>query len=263
MDARVVVDGLGFPESPRWHLGRLYFSDWAAGRVYVLAPDGTADVVAVGTAFPLCIDFLPDGRLVVVHGSELRVQQGDELVEYADLSHLSPYAFNDITVHPSGTVYVNCVGFDFLGGQDPRPGIVVAVTDAGRARQVVGDVLFPNGMAITEGSLLVAESYRQRITAFDISDDGGVGAARTWAQTPGHHPDGICLAPDGTLWYSDVGTTRCVNIAEGGTIRREVQLDRGAFACALGEGVLYVTTNTWDGGVDPNGGHGQLVAVEL
>ena len=264
MDARTLIDGLGFPESPRWHRGRLYFSDWASGRVYAVGPDGTAEVVATGTAMPLCIDFLPDGRLLVVHGTELLVQQeGRDLVRYADLSALSPYAFNDITVDPSGTVYVNSVGFDFLGGQPARPGLVAAVTPEGRVRQVAGDLLFPNGMAIHDGVLLVGESYGERITAFDIAPDGDLGPGRTWAETPGHHPDGICVAPDGTLWYADVATAQCVNIAMGGETRGVVRLDRGAFACALGGGVLYVTTNVWDGGIETGEARGRLVAVEV
>jgi len=263
MDPRTLLDGLGFPESPRWHRGRVYFSDWATGRVYAVTPDGAAEIVASGTAFPLCIDFLPDGRLLVVHGTELRVQQGPDLVRYADLSHLSPNAFNDLTVHPSGTVYVNGIGFDFASGQEPRLGLVAAVTADGGARQVAGNVQFPNGMAILNGTLLVAESYGQCITAFDITAGGDLGEARTWAHTPGHHPDGICLAPDGTLWYSDVATAQCVNIEQNGDIRRVVQLDRAAFACALGDGVLYVTTNNWDGGVDRDARQGQLVAVPL
>jgi sugar lactone lactonase YvrE len=109
----------------------------------------------------------------------------------------------------------------------------------------------------------VAESYGQCITAFDITSEGGLAAGRPWAATPGHHPDGICLAPDETLWYADVSTGQCVNIGAGREIRDAVQLDRAAFACTIGDGVLYVTTNTGGPDFDPSAGRGQLVAIDV
>ena len=264
MATRILMDGLGFPESPRWHRGRVYVSDWAAGRVHAVSVDGASEVVAAGSSFPMCIDFLPDGRLLVVHGTELRVREGTGLVRYADLSALSPFAFNDITVDRTGTVYVNSIGFDFMGGEQPRPGVIAAVTPDGVVRVVAGGVQFPNGMVVLDdATLLVAESHGQCITAFDITADASLSAGRTWAATPGHHPDGICLAPDATLWYADVATGQCVNINAGGDPCRTVQLDRGAFACAIGDGVLYVTTNTWGPDFDPSSRHGQLVAIDL
>ncbi len=263
MGTRILMDGLGFPESPRWHEGRLWFSDWAAGAVHAVAPDGTSEVVATGSSFPMCIDHLPDGRLLVVHGTELRVLEDGELVPYADLSGVSQHDFNDITVDPEGTAYVNCVGFDFAGGEDPRPGVVAAVTGPGEVRQVASGVMFPNGMAVLDGSVLVAESYGECITAFAVGPGGTLGPGETWAATPGDHPDGICVTPGGTVWYADVASGRCVEVAAGGDVRRTVQLDHGAFACALGEGVLYVTTNVWGEGFDPSAGNGRLVAVDL
>ena len=264
MATRILMDGLGFPESPRWHRGRVYFSDWAAGRVHAVSVDGTCEVVATGSSFPMCIDFLPDGRLLVVHGTELRVREGAGLIPYADLAALSRYPFNDVTVDRTGTVYVNSIGFDVMGGEQARPGIVAAVTPDGVARVVATGVRFPNGMVVLdETTLLVAESYGQCITAFAISADGTLGVGRTWTDTPGHHPDGICLDPDGTGWYADVATGQCVNISVGGRFRRAVPLDRGAFACTIGDGVLYVTTSTWGPDVDPSARHGQLVAIDL
>ena len=187
MGTRILMDGLGFPESPRWHEGRLWFSDWAAGRVHAVAPDGTSEVVATGSSFPMCIDHLPDGRLLVVHGTDLRVLEDGDLVPYADLSGVSSYDFNDITVDPDGTAYVNSVGFDFAGGDDPRPGVVAAVTGPGEVRQVASGVMFPNGMAVLDDTLLVAESYGERITAFAVGPGGALGPGETWAR-PGAPP---------------------------------------------------------------------------
>lgn len=257
----VVLSDLAFPESPRCREGRVYVSDWGAGEVHAVVAGGS-EVVARGSAFPMCIDFLPDGRLLVVHGTDLLAQEADgTLAPYADLASLTHRAFNDVTVTADGFVYVNNIGFDFPGG-DPAPGFVAVIAPDGRVARVAEDVMFPNGMAVVGGDLVVAESYGERLTAFALLPDGSLGERRTWAAVDGHHPDGICVDPDGHLWYADVADGSCTLVAEGGEVRRTVRLDRGAFACALDGDTLYVATNTWEGG--PGGGrNGQLVAVDL
>ena len=259
---RVLLSGLAFPESPRWHDGRIHVSDWGTGEVHAVAPDGSDEIVANGSAFPMCIDFLPDGRMLVVHGPDLLVREHDgTLAPYADLAPLSEHPYNDVTVDPRGNVFVNNIGFDFPGGE-PRPGNVVVVTQDGRAREASGDLLFPNGMAVRDGVLVVAESYRQRLTAFDIAADGSLSGRRVWADLEGDHPDGITFDPAGRIWYADVANQACRLVEEGGAVVRTVDLDRGAFSCALADGVLYVATNQWTGA--PSAGrNGQLVVVDL
>jgi sugar lactone lactonase YvrE len=136
-----------------------------------------------------------------------------------------------------GNAYVNTIGFDFPGGEF-APGLVVLVSPDGSIRQVADDLAFPNGMAISPdgGTLIVAESYGNRLTAYDITSDGGLGNRRVWADTPGDHPDGICTDADGAVWYADVGNKHCVRVREGGTVLATAGLDRGAFACALSRG---------------------------
>jgi sugar lactone lactonase YvrE len=250
----VLMDGISFGESPRWHDGRLWFSDWAANQVIALDPDGGHEVVVSVPSFPMCIDFLPDGRLLVVDSAQrrlLRREPDGSMVSHADLGSLSQKPWNDIVVNAHGTAYVNNIGFDFPGGE-PAPGIVALVTPAGAVRQVADDLAFPNGMAITaDGSvLIVAESYGNRLTAFDINADGGLSNRRTWADTGDDHPDGICVDAEGAVWYADVGNRRCVRVREGGEVLAVIELDRGAFACALSRGdnpQLYVVGQDWGG----------------
>src|SRR6516225_7894025 len=235
----VLMEGVVFGESPRWHDGRVWFSDWGANQVIALGVDGGHEVVVTVRSFPMCIDFLPDGRLLVVDSAQrrlLRREPDGSLVQHADLSGISDKPWNDIVADDRGNVYVNGIGFDFPGGEF-APGLVVLVTPDGKVSQVAGDLAFPNGMAITPdgGTLIVAESYANRLTAYDISG-GGLGGRRVWADTPGDHPDGICMDADGAVWYADVGNRHCVRVREGGEVLATAEWDRGAFACALSRG---------------------------
>jgi sugar lactone lactonase YvrE len=251
---KVLMEGIRFGESMRYHDGRIWFSDWAAGQVIALDPDGTHQVVLSVASFPMCFDFLPDGRLLVVDSERrqmLRREADGSVVTHADLASISDKPFNDIVVDSSGRAYVNNINFDFPGGE-PQPGFVALVTPNGDARVVAGDLAFPNGMAITDNgrSLIVAESYGNRLTAFEIGDDGALGDRRVWAVTPNDHPDGICVDAEGAIWYADVGGKRCVRVREGGEILNTVELDRGAFDCTLGRGEnprLYVVGQEYGG----------------
>lgn len=253
-DLRTLRGGLVFPESPRWHGGRLWLSDWGAHEIIAVDLEGTSEVVARVPSFPMCIDFLPDGRLVIVSANDgllLRREPDSSLVTHADLSHLADHPWNDIVVDRRGNAYVNNIGFDFPGGEFTT-GFLVLATPDGSARQVADGVAFPNGMALTpDGStLIVAESYGNRLTAFDTTADGGLANRRVWADLPGGAPDGICLDSEGAVWYGDVPNQRCVRVREGGEVVQTIDLDRGCFACALG-GVdgrtLFMLANDWRG----------------
>ncbi|HUR52151.1 MAG TPA: SMP-30/gluconolactonase/LRE family protein [Mycobacteriales bacterium] len=263
---QVVLEGLVFPESPRWHDGALWLSDWGAHEVIRLEEGGRAEVVARVPSFPMCIDHLPDGRLLVVDANGpqlLRQEPGAALVRHADLSGVSRKPWNDLTVDHRGNAYVNNVGFDFPGGEF-APGLIARVSAEGAVTQVADGLAFPNGMAVTrDGTLLVAESYAARITAFDIAADGTLSDARVWAELGDAAPDGICLDAEGALWYADVPHRRCVRVREGGEVLATVELDRGAFSCALSDTTLYVTTNDWQGPDQLGSGRrGQVVAVD-
>lgn len=250
----VLMEGIVFGESPRWHDGRVWFSDWGAHQVIALDPDGGHEVVVTVESFPVCIDFLPDGRLVVVDSTQqrlLRREPDGSMITHADLAPVSAKPWNDLVIDATGNAYVNNIGFDFPGGE-PAPGLVALVTPDGVARTIADDLAFPNGMAITAdgATLIVAESYGNRLTAFDIGQDGELGGRRVWAQVGEDHPDGICVDAEGAIWYADVGNKHCVRVREGGEVLGMVDLDRGAFSCTLSRGgdpKLYVVGQEFGG----------------
>jgi sugar lactone lactonase YvrE len=254
----VLMEGIVFGESPRWHDGRLWFSDWGANQVIALGSDGGHEVVVTVASFPMCIDFLPDGRLLVVDSAQRRILRREtdgSLVEHARLAGVADKPWNEIVVDDRGNAYVNSIGFEFPGG-DFAPGLVVLVTPEGDVGRVADDLAFPNGMAISpDGStLIVAESYANRLTAYDIDDEGALGGRRVWAETPGDHPDGICMDAEGAIWYADVANQHCVRVREGGAVLATADTDRGAFSCALSRGAdprLFVIGQTWGGPGSP------------
>jgi len=250
---RTVLTGLILGESPRWHDGRLWLCDWGGHRLLAVDGDGAAEEIARVEAFPFCIDWLPDGRLLVVAGSErtlLRAETDGVLAPYVDLRGLCDRPWNEVVVDGRGNAYLNSIGFELMTGEEPAPGVLALVTPDGAARLVADGVEFPNGMAVTpDGStLILAESYGSRLTAFDIEPDGGLANRRVWAALDGAAPDGICLDADGAVWYADVPNRRCVRVREGGEVLATVEVDRGCFSCALGgpDGrTLFITAAQW------------------
>jgi sugar lactone lactonase YvrE len=251
---QVLITDIAMGESPRWHDGRLWFSDWGAEEVVAVDTEGNRDVVVAGAAsLPFCFDWLPDGRLLIVSGQDGRVLSrapDGSLSTHADLSGLSPHPWNEIVVDGRGNAYVNNIGFEFPEG-DVAPGTIVLLTPGGEARQVADGVMFPNGMAVTpdDATLIVAESYASRLTAFDIQPDGSLANRRVWAALPeGAAPDGICLDAESNVWYGDVPNQHCLRVREGGEVLETIGLDRGCFACMLGgeDGrTLFMVANRW------------------
>jgi sugar lactone lactonase YvrE len=270
-EPQILMSDLAFPESPRWHDDRLWFSDWGSHEVIAVDLDGNSEVIARVASFPMCIDRLPDGRLLIVSASEgllLRREPDGSLVTHADLTGLAEHKWNDIVVDGRGNAYVNNTGFDFPGGEF-APGIVGLVTPDGSARQVAEGVAFPNGMVVTpdNSTLIVAESYGSKLTALDIAADGSLSNARLWADLEGGVPDGICLDAENAIWYGDVPNKRCVRVREGGEVLETIGLDRGCFACMLGgrdRTTLFLTANEWHGPASMTDGPrmGQVLIAE-
>ena len=273
-EPRVLLAGLGFGESPRWHEGRLWFCNWATQEVIALDPDGRSEVVLrVPTTLPYSIDWLPGGRLLVVSGQErllLRQEPDGSLATHADLTGFSDNGFNEIVVDGRGAIYVNGGGFNPTAGPGAPPGgIVVLVTPDGAIRQVAGGIAFPNGMAVTpdNSTLIVADSWGHTLTAFDIAANGDLSSGRVWADCGDGAPDGICIDAEGAVWYADVPNRRCVRVREGGEVLQTVHFDRGCFACMLGGAdgrTLFVTAAEWRGFEHMFDGDrtGQVLAVE-
>lgn len=256
----VLAAGLGLLESPRFHGGRLWFADWTAGTILRLDPRHGLEVMLRHASLPLCFDFRPDGALLVVSAAEKRllVQRTDGRVEsLADLRVLSELGANDIVVDGRGNAYVNSPNAEF-GSESPAgpaPGRIALVTPNGAVRVVADDLDFPNGMAVTADNrtLIVAESYRHRLTAFTIAEGGALADRRVFADLGDDPPDGITVDQTGAVWYADVAHAQCVRVAEGGRILDRVELDRGVFACVLGgdtEPTLYLVGARWPGAAE-------------
>src|SRR5918911_1876672 len=200
-EPKVLLSGLGIPESPRWHEGRLWFSNWIDRQVVAVGLDGRPEVMLTRDphSHPMgySIDWLPDGRLLVT-GDKLRRQEPD-----GSMTIVAEQPANEIVVDGHGNIYLNGADFNFVAGEAPKPGWIKLVTPGGELRQVADDIQFPNGMVITpdDRTLIISESFAGRLTAFDIDADGGLSNRRVFAEGLG--PDGICLDAEGAVW---VGT---------------------------------------------------------
>jgi len=261
-EPRVLLSGLAYVESPRWHENRLWFAHWGTGEIVAVDLDGTAEVVGHGPpGLGWSIDWLPDGRLLTTGPELVRREPDGSLVRHADLSGVADHGWNEIVVDGRGNIYVNGFGFDFLGGEPPTPGIIALVTPDGSARKVADGIEFPNGMVVTpdNATLIVAESFGGRLTAFDIAPDGSLSNRRVWADGIG--PDSICLDAEGAIWAQSADTSvhtgrpdspagEIIRVREGGEILQRIELDRAGFGCMLGgpEGrTLFMVAAEWWG----------------
>jgi sugar lactone lactonase YvrE len=271
-ELRTLLSGLSFGESPRWHEGRLWFCDWGAEELIAVDLQGNSELICRVPSFPFCIDWLPNGRLLIVSARDralLTMKPDGSLVTHTDLSGLSDYPWNEIVVDGRGNAYVNGIGFDFPAGEEFATGVLALVAPDGSVQQVADGVAFPNGMVVTpdNSTLIVAESYGNRLTAFDIAPDGRLSGRRVWADLDGGVPDGICLDADGAVWYADVPNKRCVRVRQGGEVLQTIDLDRGCFACMLGgvdNSTLFMVAREWRGPESMADGArpGQVLTVE-
>ena len=202
----VHIEGLSFPESLRWHDGALWFTDLSTQRVMRAGGDGHVQTVAELPDIPSALGWTPDGRLLIVQAISRQLLRMDDstLAVVADMSAHVTYRCNDMIVDRRGRVYVGNMGFD-LGDPEavPQPGSILLVTPNGDVRIVADELAFPNGMAITPDgqTLIVAESYAARLTAFDITPDGSLVHPRTWASfAPSTTAGAEEVTPDGTRW---------------------------------------------------------------
>lgn len=250
------MDGLAFPEGPRWREGRLWFSDQVAGEVLSVDLDGRREVVCRLASQPSGLGWTAAGELLVVSMLArrlLRLEQGLVLVKVADLEGLAGGPCNDMAVDAAGRAYVGNFGFDMYGGEPPRATRLVLVEPDGAARSVGEDLRFPNGTVITPDgrTLIVAETFGRRLTAFDVEPDGSLSGRRTWAEGD-FTPDGACLDAEGCVWIAAVGAHAVLRLAEGGEVRDRVDVGEGrdAYACMLGgpeRRTLFVCTASTHG----------------
>ena len=254
-DLEVLVDGLTFPEAPRWRDGKLWFSDFYSFRVLAVDLAGHVSTVAHVLERPSGLCWLPDGRLLVVSmldRSLLRLDEG-KLSKIADLSALATGPCNDMVVDAHGRAYVGNFGYDRHAGQEPRTTCIARIDPDGAVVRAAEDLLFPNGTVITPDgkTLVVGETFAHRLTAFDVAADGTLSKRRVFAQLDGISPDGICLDVEGAIWVADPWGKRVVRVFDGGRVEQTISTDeRGAYACMLGgedRRTLFICTNTGSG----------------
>jgi sugar lactone lactonase YvrE len=257
MRPRVLLDGLAMPESPRWHDGRLWFSNWGTRQIVAVGLDGDSDVVGEGPdGLGWATNWLPDGRMLVTGPELIRVEPDGSRVRHADLGHISPLGWSEITVDGRGNLYVNTINFDFgkfneVLTSGEAPGKIALVTPDGETREVANELAFPNGMVVTPDNktLVVSESFARRLTAFDIANDGSLSNRRIWADGVG--PDGICLDEDGCIWTSGASMANdCIRVREGGEVLERIELGHPCFATMLGgpaRRTLFMLTADWRG----------------
>jgi sugar lactone lactonase YvrE len=249
-EPQTLMTGIGLGESPRWHAGRLWFADWVAQELIALDLDAGSEVITNVRSLPFSIDWLPDGPMLITSGrSLLRLEPDGSLVTHADLSGLSQHGWNEIVVDGRANTYVNNICFDFMAGAEFAPGIIALVTPDGSIRQVADGLAFPNGMVVTpdNSTLIVAESFAGRLSAFDIDADGGLSNRRVWAEL-GEGGDGICMDADGAVWTPAMQA--CLRVGEGGEVLQKIELDRFCFACMLGGAdgtTLFMMAADWGG----------------
>ena len=239
---RLVADGLVFLEGPRWRDGRLFCSDMGGSRVVSIDPaTGGIETVAQGSEGPSGLGWLPDGRLLVVSMRDrrlLRLERDGRLALHADLSPLVAHWCNDMVVDDAGRAYVGNFGYDVVSGEAQKATCLVAVEPDGRARVVAQDLVFPNGAAITRDRrrLVVAETWANRLTHFEILAGGDLGPGRLFADLVDGNGDGIAIDAEDAVWVACVEQGEFRRVHEGGRVSAVVEVPgEHAVACALGD----------------------------
>ncbi len=266
----ILLEGLTFPEGPRWHEDRLWFSDFYSHRVIALGEDGAETIVEV-PAQPSGLGFLPDGRLLVVSMLDrklLRLDAGG-LNEVADLSAIATGPCNDMVVDSGGGAYIGNFGFERHLGEEFLAAKLAYVSADGRASVVAEELHFPNGMVITADgkTLIAAETSGQRLTAWDRAGDGSLSGQRLFADLTPNLPDGICLDAQGGVWVADPRNNEVIRVLDGGLVTQRISTEEhGAYACMLGGAdrrTLYICTNMGSGPAAAEARAGRIEATRV
>ena len=240
----VLIDGFTFTEGPRWHEGRLYFSDFFTHRVLAVDTKGKHEIIVETPYQPSGLGWLPDGSLLIVSMNDQKLLHFDKgvLTEAADLSGLATHYCNDMVVDKSGNAYIGNFGFDLHGGESLKPTNLILVRPSEDPCVVAENLFFPNGTVISPDgkTLILGETFSSCLTAFDINSDATLSNRRVWADLSSIEegyapvPDGICLDADGAIWVASPSTNDVIRIQEGGILLDKIEVDMGAFACMLG-----------------------------
>lgn len=250
-----LMGGLTFPEGPRWRDGKLWFSDFFSHRVYTVDLEGRSETVVEVPRQPSGLGWTPDGTLLIVSmlDRSLMALEGDSLRLVADLSAFATGPCNDMVVDAEGRAYVGNFGYDRHKGEAERSAQLVRVDPDGTAVLAADDLMFPNGAIITPDgkTMVIAETFGNRLTAFDIASDGALENRRVFAELEDIKPDGICLDAEGAIWTASPWSNQVVRVFEGGRIERSISTgERLPLACMLGGAdrrTLFICTSTGTG----------------
>lgn len=239
LETRVLVDGLAFPEAPRWHEEKLWFSDIHAHAVLCVDLEGHLRRVAEVPGRPSGLGWLPDGRALVVSMVDRRLLWLDRggVTQAVDLSGLAPFDLNDMVIDAQGRAYIGTFGCDLFGGAPPGPADLLLVRPDGQPQIAAGGLMFPNGCVITPDgrTLIVGETFGASLAAFDIDPDGTLSNRRTWAALDQQvTPDGICLDAEGAIWVASPLSGELLRVREGGEVTDCYKHSRPVYACMLG-----------------------------
>ncbi|MES9943063.1 MAG: gluconokinase, GntK/IdnK-type [Candidatus Thiodiazotropha sp. 6PLUC2] len=268
---QLLLDGLMFPEAPRWRDGWLWFTDQHAQQVVRVNLQGESETIATLDDLPGGLGWLPDGRMLVVSMTkrQVLVLVNGKLEPYADLSSLASFHCNDMLVDNLGRAYVGNFGFDLHGGAAQATAELVMVEPDGKPRVVAEDLLFPNGCALSPNgsTLLVAETFASRISAFDVEADGSLTNRRIWAELNGAYPDGIALDAQNNLWIAAPNLSRLLLVKQGGERLREIEPVGDPYACmVVGEksSRLFITSSESDDPIEARSlRSGRIETVDL
>jgi sugar lactone lactonase YvrE len=235
---KVLLDGLMFTEGPRWHDGKLFFSDMHAHKVMSVDLEGKAQTVVEVPTWPSGLGWLPDGRMLIVSMTDRKVLRldPDGLKTHADLDTLASFYCNDMVVDGKGRAYVGNFGYDLLSGAPQKPAELILVNPDGSARVAADGFDFPNGTVISPDgkTLVVGESMGHRLTAFNIQADGSLTNRRPFADLGEAVPDGIALDAEGAIWVASPMSKELLRVRDGGAVAERLKFDTMPIACALG-----------------------------
>ena len=231
-----LVDGLLFPEGPRWHDDRLWISDMGSQKVVAVDMQGRVEVIVEIDDRPSGLGWLPDGSLLIASMADRKVLRLDSgaLTVYADLTEYAERSLNDMVVDDRGWAYVDA--YDLPANPGDLPGKIVLVMPDGSSRLATDDVTGPNGSGITADgkTFVVCETRGSAVRAFDIAADGRLVNGRPYAKLDNKTPDGMCLDAEGAVWIGSIMTGEFLRVLEGGEVTDRIAYDGKAIACMLG-----------------------------
>lgn len=237
--ARLLIDDFAFLEGPRWWGDHLWVSDITDRKLYRITHEGEREIVCHAPHRPSGIGFLPDGSTVVVSMIDRKVMRfvNGEWLLHADLSSVAPADLNDLVVDEQGRAYVGNFGYDLFGGAPKALADLFVVEPDGAVRVAASGLDFPNGVVLKDKgrTLVVAESWANRLTAFDRDHRGNLSGRRLYADMGAGQPDGICVDREGGIWVPCFNTGEVLRVLEGGLVTDKLFFDnKRAVACQLG-----------------------------